>query len=118
MVIFLLLIIICPIAILYFINKLFFSQKKPTDNYLDWIILGLIFAFLTYVLYKFSYGAEGAIVRGIIGLSFFVAFVFGIIMFFISYNKIKAKLKLKLLITLIILLIIGFSVCNSDGIFY
>ena len=108
---------VCPIFLIYLINLLFFNQNEVSNKYLSWIILIVVSSVLIFGLFKIDYGVEGVILRGIIGLTFYVAFTVGVFKYY-SFDKIiRNQIRLKFIITLIILLIIGFSFCSSEGMF-
>jgi predicted histidine transporter YuiF (NhaC family) len=112
---FFLLIIVFPILIVYLINKIFFSSKKLSNTSYTWSVVLLVTAIIIYGLYEFNSGAEEAILKGIIGLSFYCAFVYGVFKYFTFDEKVRTEIRLKFIITLIILVLIGFSFCSSEG---
>lgn len=110
----LLLFAISPLLSLFYIDRLFFSENKSSNKLLDWILLILNISITIYILWQNRFGAEGAIVRGIVGIISFIGFLTGTL----SFKKKNSKeFKLKLLITIMILLIIGFGLCTSEGLF-
>lgn len=111
-----LLILICPILLGYYIDKLFFSEKSEDSNISYWILLVINFSAICYAIYELGYSVEGAIARGIVGLLSFLIFLFGILKIFKLKNS-STETKLKIAITLVVLLIIGYGLCTSEGLF-
>lgn len=112
----LLLFAISPLLSLFYIARLFFSENKSSNKFLDWFLLILNISVTVYILWQNKFGAEGAIARGIVGIISLIGFLSGILTFF-DGKKHSKEFKLKLLITIIMMLIIGFSLCTSEGLF-